>query len=204
MSWDGNKFKQQAPSPSPIVQCHMEVMTHAHKSFGKHITGKPLSAQQVSSCTDTGAQTCSSGPEILERLGCSDDILVPTRHRIKGITDTPLDISGALFLNISLGKYNTRQMVYISKNTKGFFLSESALKDLHLIPEDFPKSQFDSPSSSKSCNSNIAPCGCLKRGDVPPVPEKIPFPPTAENRERIEKWLLEYFADSAPISLFSA
>ena len=167
MSWDGNKFKQQAPSPSPIVQCHMEVMTHAHKSFGKHITGKPLSAQQVSSCTDTGAQTCSSGPEILERLGCSDDILVPTRHRIKGITDTPLDISGALFLNISLGKYNTRQMVYISKNTKGFFLSESALKDLHLIPEDFPKSQFDSPSSSKSCNSNIAPCGCLKRGDVP-------------------------------------
>ena len=175
-----NEFKQQALSPSPIVQCHIEVMTYACKLFGKHITGKPQSAQQLSSCTDTAAQTCSSGPEILELLGCSNDILVPTPQCIKGIIDTPLDISGALFLNISLGKNNAPQIVYISKTTKGFFLSESALKELHLIPKDFPKFQLDSLSSNKSSNSNIALSGCLKRGEVPPVPEKIPFPPNAE------------------------
>ena len=30
----------------------------------------------------------------------------------------------------------------------------------------------------------------------PPIPEKLPYPATEENREKLEKWLLEYYKGS--------
>ena len=39
----------------------------------------------------------------------------------------------------------------------------------------------------------VAPCGCPVRIATPPKP----FPPSAENRDTFEKWLLSYYASSA-------
>ena len=84
---------------------------------------------------DTGAQTCSSDPEILKVLGCTSNILIPTSH---GIMDDQLHIKGIVFMSIRVGLKVTRQVIYVSENTSGFYLSELALKDLGLIPHNFP------------------------------------------------------------------
>ena len=42
-------------------------------------------------------------------------------------------------MKISFNNRTTRQLVYISENVKGTFLSERALMDLVLIPINFPE-----------------------------------------------------------------
>ena len=76
--------------------------------------------------------------EILKILGCTSDSLIPTNHRIHGITDDQLLIKGVFFMRIRIGIRETRQVVYVSGNTSDFYLSESAVKDLELIPRNFP------------------------------------------------------------------
>lgn len=51
--------------------------------------------------------------------------------------DNQLYIKGMLLMYIRIGK-GTQQMVYVSNNTSVFYLSESDMKDLHLVPPDFP------------------------------------------------------------------
>lgn len=86
-------------------------------------------------------------------------------------------------------------MVYVSENTSGFYLSESALKDLGVINRDFPHRV--SKADLSASESGTAPCGCPKREYVPDKPARIPFTPTGDNRERLEKWLREHFKSSA-------
>ena len=40
-------------------------------------------------------------------------------------------------------------------------------------------------------------CKCIPRSEPPEKPEKIPFPPTKENRGKLKAWLLENFESSA-------
>lgn len=41
-------------------------------------------------------------------------------------------------MHIRIGWKETRNIVYVLNNTSDFYLSESALKDLHLLPPHFP------------------------------------------------------------------
>ena len=43
----------------------------------------------------------------------------------------------------------------------------------------------------------LAECGCLKRTPPPPPPSQPPFPLTPQNISKIEKWILETYAESA-------
>ena len=86
-------------------------------------------------------------------------------------------------------------MVYVSGNTSGLYLSESALKDLELIPRNFP-SQTSKIDASALVNGKEL-CGCPRRTTVPDKPANIPFPPIASIRDRLELWLREHFKSSA-------
>lgn len=85
-------------------------------------------------------------------------------------------------------------MIYICENVSKVYLSQTALKNLHIIPRTFPKSEH-----FNSCGvlNDTAPCGCPRRTECPPIPEGIPFPATPENRENLEKWIVEYYRSSA-------
>ena len=98
-------------------------------------------------------------------------------------------------MRIRVGIRETRQVVYVSGNTSGFYLSESALKDLELIPRNFPSqtSRIDAPAIV----NGKALCGCPRRITVPNKLANIPFPPIASNRGRLELWLREHFKSSA-------
>ena len=118
--WNGTEFSPTRPKPSPRIDVNVSVMHAAHKRFGINWTGshkgihKPLMVEVVA---DSGCQTCSAGIDVLQRIGCPESYLVPTNHRIAGITNSLLDIAGSVFLRIEVGGRVTRQMVHVSKNT---------------------------------------------------------------------------------------
>ena len=97
---------------------------------------KPVSpcAHPVLAFADTGIQICSAGPEIQKLLGYPDGYLESTTHQIRSITNDRLRIKGVLFLCIRMEAKETQQAVYVSDNTSGFCLSQTALKDLDLLP----------------------------------------------------------------------
>ena len=115
-------------------------MHHAHKSFGCQWQKKSHAPKHasLSAFADTCAQTCTSGLELLQQLQCPESYLIPTTHGIQSMTDHPLKAAGALLLCIEAGDHQTRQVVYIADNVDGFYLSETALKDLGVIPTNYP------------------------------------------------------------------
>ena len=204
--WKGDEFHKQAPAKSPMLPITVTIMNAAHQKFGRRWVGSHKEIhhpKSMKACADTGAQTCTSGPEILELLKCPDNYLVPTSHKIHGITDTDLDILGAILLRIDCEGRSTRQIVYVSSNTTGLFLSETALKDLGVLSHDFPKGNsfpMSVRSSSATCENTsdgMAPCGCPTRAATPALPSEIPFEGIKENRGKLEKWILGHFASSA-------
>ena len=77
--------------------------------------------------------------------------------------------------------------------------------NLGIISNQFPtigENVSNDPESSGSLNSvnakqppplfnKPAQCNCSRRTEMPPLPEKLPFPCSAENNSKMEKWLLE-------------
>ena len=134
---------------------------------------------------------------------------------VKGIAHFPVTILGALFLKVSAGGMCTEQIVYIAREAGSFILSETALKELGVLAEDFPVAgsfkgttkvimrQVDDASapgpSATSAVSGVTKnvCGCPARTDVPPVPTTIPVEKPESNRSRLQKWILHYYQTSA-------
>ena len=181
-------------------------MHAAHQALGKRWQGSrkgifdTISAEAVA---DTGCQTCTAGQEILEQVNCPQSYMIPSSHRIVGITDDSLGIVGAILLRITLGGKTTQHMVYISDNIKGLFLSKTALTDLGIINKSFPSSPTGTKEShalkceSKSAHPNTDQCSCPTRAATPDRPSRIPLNATQENIPRLKDWLLTTFAASA-------
>ena len=132
MEWDAEKeaFERIAPRPPPKMQVKARLMEEVHSKYGvKCQSNGPM---MVSAVTDTGCQTSSAGVNMLRKMGIPERYLIPTCHRIIGITDTNLKILGAVFLEIECNDRVTRQMVHISTNsTPRIFLDVSELR--HVI-----------------------------------------------------------------------
>lgn len=73
-------------------------------------------------------------------------------------------------------------MVYVLNNTSGFFyLSESALKNLHLLPPDFPAQT----SLVDVVKENYL-CTCSRRKSIPAMPNTV----------LLERWIHDNFKSS--------
>ena len=203
--WNGTTFTPGKPAPPPRMTVSLTVMHAAHERFGCRWKGSRVGYARPKSfktIADTGCQTCTAGVDIIRQL-CPDAYLVPTRHRIVGITDSSLRIVGMALLHItSESGRQTRQVVYVSENINGLYLSESALKDLGVIDVNFPNSVVDG-SGSLSRAGQIAEqteeeaCKCVPRAATPERPESLPFSPTPENVPRLKEWLVQAFSSSA-------
>ena len=74
------------------------------------------------------------------------------------------------------------------------FLSKQACADLGLISLNFPTIgetlvTSDEPLPTESTHN----CQCPKRALPPPKPSSIPYHPTADNQEKLGKYLLERY-----------
>ncbi len=207
--WNGTDFVPTRPKPPPRVDVAISMMHGAHHKLGIRWRGSRRGAYRrhaKSAVADSGCQTCSAGLDVLEEIGCPLEYLIPTSHRIVGITDSLLDIAGSVFLRIEVAGRTTRQMVHVSTNTSGLYLSERALEELGIISNKFPlpsASEGQSPENvdTSQCNSSTS-CAdesdtpCVSRTNTPDRPAEIPFAPTKENVPLLEKWFRETFASS--------
>ena len=195
MEWDSRDmaFRQAKPRSMPLMSVSITPLPHAHASFGSTLAAAPQTAT-LHAIADTGAQTCAAGADLLDALGLSLGDLVPTSHRIKGVTKTYLDIHGVLLARITMGSSHTNQVVYICKNAQSLYLSQKALLDLGAVPQSFP-----TRDTSEMCPaaSGSEECSCPLRTSTPPRPSSIPFAPTEENVGKLEKWLKTYYGSSA-------
>ena len=204
LQWQVDRFVPMAPAPSPRINIEVSIMHSAHEKLGRQWKGSRqgiFNSNTLSAIADTGCQTCTIGAELLPIIKCPTTYLIPTKHRIIGITDTSLGIIGAVLLRLNINGQSTRQMVYVSSKIKGLYLSETALVDLGIISRKFPHPQFVNPGAAakalsvQTVTSEI--CDCPKRTATPDRPKTIPFDPTLSNLHALQQWLLSEFASSA-------
>ena len=193
MEWnhDANKFERRLPRPSPTIAVEVSVLKEVHQRCGIKC-GATYPTVSIQAVTDTGCQTTTAGIDILKMLNVSKDALIPTKHKIVGITEKSLDILGVLMLSLDHKGRTAKQMVYISTRPSGLYLSETALIELGLIDENFPNHDTSNIATIKSSEQ----CYCLQRSIAPEKPDAIPYAPTRENIPKLKKWLLERFASS--------
>ena len=196
MEWNKatDTFKPTRPAPLPEVMINMKLDKHSHQKYGSSIPPNNR-WQQVFAVADTGCQTCTAGMNLVNKLNCNESTLINTRHKIIGITDANLDIRKALMVDISHHNKTTKQMIHISSNTTGLYLSETALKELNLIDKEFPHHITRNCAGATTKTKDT--CTCPKRTSPPKPPTCLPFQPLPENIQKLRTWLLKAFASSA-------
>ena len=90
----------------------------------------------------------------------------------------------------------TKQFTYVTNDSDKFYFSKGAYIDLGMISDGFPSigetaaldnepsaNQGSTTTSSKEPSSE---CSCPKRALPRPIPTKMPFAATEENREKLQ------------------
>ena len=82
------------------MDVNITIRHDAHRAFKSRDIGSRhtiYSTKKIcNAVADSGAQTLTSGAEILEIFNCPMSYLIMTRHRINGITSDGLQVIGAL------------------------------------------------------------------------------------------------------------
>ena len=92
MEWNEvtDRFEKVSPKASPLVEVEASLMSDVHQEFG--VSCKPtFPTITINAIADTGCQTTTAGVNILKKLNISRDMLIPTRHKIVGITENSLE-----------------------------------------------------------------------------------------------------------------
>ena len=88
-------FHPKRPAPPPQMMVDVKILSEVHEMY--HDICKdaiPTSTTRVGALADTGCQTCTAGTDLLKELKIDAKVLVPSCHRIVGITDTSLELLG--------------------------------------------------------------------------------------------------------------
>ena len=199
-----NSWHKRPSDPQPSVNITAIVVPSDIEDLGiKSTVTAPTPASSYSATADTGCQSCLAASDLLLQLGLNKHNLIPVTMKMSAANNLGITIIGALPLRITgtspTGvKHTTRQIVYFTPSTKRMFLSKQACAALGLISPNFPTvgetlETSDQPVTLPAANH---PCQCPKRATPPPKPQSLPYPPTEDNRDKFEKYLLERYKDS--------
>ena len=190
----------------PYIRLQVSIQREDYNHFGFPLR-VPQARSFVSAMADTGCQSCLAGLKVVKKLGVSVKDLIPVNNEMRAANNDNIHILGATILRLS-GKSNegkersTRQMVYVTDNTDKLFLSREACIDLGIIPKTFPtigeaeEAEFANFISTTDASLSQQECQCPKRTKPPPIPTSLPFPATEANREKLQQYLLDYYASS--------
>ena len=113
-------------SQSAVQQLSLPVLNNA-----KHT--------QVSALADTDAQMCVADWNIAKRLGLEKQDLFAPALSVSVADNSSLELIGAHFLVLyNNSGVSTEQLVYFADGVGEFYLSQHALKELKVIPSNFP------------------------------------------------------------------
>ena len=200
-----NTWSRKKSQPQPCIQMEIQPSPQDYAALGFSPPSK-IKAIMSPAVADTGCQSCLVGMSIIQRMGLNHTDLIPVKMKMRAANGQGITIRGAVILRISGAggtgaQYETRQMTYVTDDTDKMFLSREACTALGLISEEFPAIGQASESLVKKegaadmdglTNQN---CDCPRR-QPPPPPPRLPFPATEENREKIERFLLDYYRSS--------
>jgi len=198
--------QSEKPSdPQPYLNLSIRVMEEDYQQLGfdpiVNLNEKPIIMRAMA---DTGCQSCLIGFKQIQRLGLTKHDLINANMRIHAANNQAIKILGAVILRITgTGQdgqqRETRQFSYVTNDADKFFLSKNACVDLGMVSETFPTVGETNASTNVPSKDPpvLAPtCDCPRRSQPPPIPTKLPYAATAENREKLEQYLLDYYKSS--------
>jgi len=97
-------------------------------------------------------------------------------------------------------------VVYVSPDVSGFYLSQEAMVQLKIVPNNFPSvgaalphgigGQWTHDGDVINANNLSTECSCPQRAPPPGRPDELPMAATPENVGPMKKWLLERYSSS--------
>ena len=200
--FDGTKGWMQTPvEPHPTITltAFTDESDYNHLRLPCPIM-KPTKATIVA---DSGCQSSLMGLKYMYKLGLKKSCLIPVKGKMSAINGEGINILGAVFLRLEGTDESTGQavqtavMVHVSESTEKFYISCQAMRELGIIPHDFPKVHARVTNAATSNNEvEMASCGCPKHSMPPERPDSLPFDATEENVDAMRSWLLDRFSSS--------
>ena len=188
--------------------------------------GKLLQIPNVDLLCDTGAQVDCMNRKQLKALGLVESQLLRPEVVVGCANESKANVLGVFFGRViameEKVKVKVQVLFYVLKDG-GSILSKHTCGKLGLISQDFPKIgehllgpveqneglQVNEVKEQRSeelfqekgvCDPDSRkPCRCPRREYVDP-PTHLPFPADEENREKLENWIINYYASSAFLS----
>ena len=211
-----HSWHKKQSRPQPYIAITAQTTLEDYSSLGQQLK-KPPRRFTTKAMADTGCQSCLAGTATMKRLGLTTKDLLPVRLKMRAANDSPITILGAILICLAepQGKRSTTQMVYITDHVDKIFLSQEACADLGIIPTGFPTTRCDSADNPDTSNQDRRPtqdhpnqdrrpdqdaprtCSCPQRAQPPTKLTEAPFPPTQDNRGKLESFLLKRYQASS-------
>ena len=210
--FNDGKWQKQRSQEQPYITVKVSTSNKDCLELGHTLHNRSHSIT-YSALADTGCQSSLTGISMIKQMGLTDRDLIPVDMTMRSADNKTIPILGAIPLTITArSKHNqfmTKQLTYVTDKTDKFFLSREACTDLGIIPSSFPvagnsnttnishgpQNKVDDKVCSSCTFEQNNQCQCPPR-EKPPPPPKLPFPASDENRERLEKFLLDYYKSS--------
>ena len=145
-TFDGLQWRKAVREDHPKINVRLEICANDYTSHG--MSPPASSVHIMESVTDTGAQVPLFPRKSLSKIGLTRHDFFRVQHKIYAANRSPIDIDGAFFAKVggnSPTGNSTRAMIFVSPDATGFFLSKKLLKELDILPHNFPT--FTSPQN---------------------------------------------------------
>ena len=140
---------------------------------------------------DTGANICLFGIQQLGQLKLCQSDLTDCNDCISVAGGTSIKAIGKCMLSLLLNNRNSLQLAYFAPTADRFFLSRQACIDLNIVPASYPYPP-DMAKEIMKISQQMA-----KPRVLPRRPKVIPYEPVEANIEKLKKFLLLEFGNSA-------
>ena len=187
--WVDKAKEESGSNLHVIIKPELKYWPELHKDKSKY-PAKPKSAKHIG-LADTGASVTCAGPSLLGKLNMKHENLCPTNTVIRVANGKQLTVLGMIPATVQVVGHPDKksvEMIYITKEIKGMFISRKSLQELGCLPPNWPQ-PADNPEACAVVNEeeNVAPCGCPARTETPRPPSTVPFPitETEECREKL-------------------
>lgn len=196
-------WSKQDSKSQPFIHLTATILQEDYADLGYEypFTGAQKSVPIVC-MADTGCQSCLTGIKIIHRLGIDRNDLIPVSMKMHAANNNGINILGAFIMRLSgtdpNGKIHfSRQITYVTDNSDKMFISRECCIALGIISSKFPTiGETISATNDVKKNAPGISCDCPRRQRPPPMPSKLPLPATAENRTKLEAYLLDLYKSS--------
>ena len=200
--FENGEWKSHVAQPHPTVSVTVYIDGEDYNNF--HIKPPLPLSSNVEAVVDSGAQCCVWGWSECQKAGYRRNDLISVQQKLNGVSKSKLTIYGALLLRLhgtsnSGEYYDAAAVVYISPDIQRFYMSQTVMKQLGIVPSNFPSIggansfQIGQIESNKQSDGT---CLCIPREKSPGRPSELPMSASEENIPAMKEFLLQRYSTS--------